>query len=158
MTAGTCTTIGSCWQPEHEPVPYEHRGRASFDVAHVPKALRLRSLLVPRACLVVVGAGFIGLELAASACQRGCLVTVIEMAERVMSRVVPAGVAERIVQRHRAAGVEVQCGAAITRIDGSSSEHRVVLDSGQTFTCDLVVAGVGAVPNVELAVRGPLID
>ncbi len=131
-------------------------GERALTLRTFPEALRLRSLLVPRARLVVVGAGFIGLELAASARQRGCLVTVIEMAERVMSRLVPAGVAERIVQRHRAAGVEVHFGAAITRIDGSSSEYRVVLDSGQTLACDLVVAGVGAVPNVELAAAAGL--
>jgi 3-phenylpropionate/trans-cinnamate dioxygenase ferredoxin reductase subunit len=131
-------------------------GERALTLRTYPEALKLRSLLVPRARLVVVGAGFIGLELAASARQRGCLVTVIEMAERVMSRLVPASVAERIAQRHRAAGVDVRCGAAIARIDGSSSEYRVVLDSGETLACDLVVAGIGALPNVELAATAGL--
>ena len=67
-----------------------------------------------------------------------------------MSRLVPARIAERIAQRHRAVGVEVHCGASISQIDVSSHEYRVVLDSGETLACDLVVAGVGAVPNVEL--------
>ena len=131
-------------------------GERALTLRTFPEALKLRSLLVPRARLVVVGAGFIGLELAASARQRGCLVTVIELAERVMSRLVPAGVAERIAQRHRAAGVEVHCGTGISQIDGSSSGYRVVLDSGETVACDLVVAGIGAVPNVELAAAAGL--
>ena len=126
-------------------------GERALTLRTFPEALKLRSLLVPRARLVVVGAGFVCLELAASARQRGCLVSVIEMAERVMSRLVPARIAERIAQRHRAAGVEVHCGASISQIDVSSHEYRVVLDSGETLACDLVVAGVGAVPNVELA-------
>jgi 3-phenylpropionate/trans-cinnamate dioxygenase ferredoxin reductase subunit len=121
-----------------------------------PEALKLRSLLVPGAHLVVVGAGFIGLELAASARQRGCTVTVVEMADRVMSRLVPAGIADKIAQRHRAAGVEVHCAMGISRIDGLSSQHRVVLDSGEAVTCDVVVAGIGAVPNVELAAAAGL--
>ena len=157
VTADTSATTSSCWPPAREPVPSGIiGGERALTLRTFPEALKLRSLLVPRARLIVVGAGFIGLELAASARQRGCQVTVIELAERVMSRLVPAGVAERIAQRHRAAGVEVHCGAGISRIDVSSSGYRVVLDSGEVFVCDLVVAGVGAVPNVELAATAGL--
>lgn len=131
-------------------------GEEALTLRTFSDALNLHSLLVPRAHIVVIGAGFVGLELAASARQRGCLVTVVEMTERVMSRLVPADVAERVAQRHRAAGVKLYCGAGISEIGHSSSGHRVVLDSGETLTCDLVVAGVGAVPNVELAAAAGL--
>lgn len=131
-------------------------GERALTLRTFPEALKLRSLLVPGAHLIVVGAGFIGLELAASARQRGCVVTVVEMAERVMSRLVPAGIADRIAKRHRAAGVEIYCATGITRIDGLSSQHRVILDSGEALACDLVVAGIGAVPNVELAAAAGL--
>ena len=97
--------------------------------------------------LVIVGGGFIGLELAATAVGRGAVVTVIEAGDRLMARAVPASVAEVVQARHEHAGVRILCGVLVTDISNAS----VACADGSTFPADIVVAGVGATPNVELA-------
>lgn len=112
---------------------------------------RLRELLKPGTRVVVVGGGFIGLEVAASARQRGCEVAVVELAEHVMGRVVPADVADVIAGRHVAEGVDLRCGVGIAAITRNGASVGVHLADGATIDGDVVVAGVGAVPNTELA-------
>ncbi len=115
-------------------------------------AARLHSRLVDGASVVVIGAGFIGLEVAASARQRGCRVTVVEFAGRAMGRGVPDGVAEILVKRHIAEQVDLRFETEVRGIEASRHGLTVHLGSGsQTLTADVVVAGVGAVPNTELA-------
>lgn len=79
-------------------------------------AIVLRDRLRPGARIGVIGAGFIGLELAAAAAARGCAVTVIEAAPRPMSRAVPADIATAVADRHRQAGVDLRCGLAVERL------------------------------------------
>ncbi len=117
---------------------------------------RLRAILQPGARVGVVGAGFIGLEVAASARRRGCAVTVLEMAPRVMGRAVPAEVAAVVAARHVAAGVDLRCGVRIERIAECNGAKVIVLADDEPVECDVVVAGVGATPNTELAVAAGL--
>jgi 3-phenylpropionate/trans-cinnamate dioxygenase ferredoxin reductase subunit len=115
-------------------------------------ALALRAELTSGVRLVVIGAGFIGLEVAASARRRGCTVTVLEAATRPLERAVPAPLAEMVVKRHLAAGVHVWCDVRPIRIETSSDGLLVGLDGGhRPVAADVVLAGVGAVPNIELA-------
>lgn len=114
-------------------------------------AARLRSQLQPGSRLLVIGGGFIGLEVAASAVTRGCDVTVIEFAHQLMSRVVPNAVADVIHQRHLDAGVDLRCGLGIDRIEPHGEAVRAHLTDGTNVVADVVLAGVGAVPNTELA-------
>jgi 3-phenylpropionate/trans-cinnamate dioxygenase ferredoxin reductase component len=114
-------------------------------------ATRLRELLTSGARVVIVGGGFIGLEVAASARQRGCDVAVVELAARVMGRVVPADVADVIAARHVAEGVDLRCSVGIAAITRHGASLRVRLADGATLDGHVVVAGVGAVPNTELA-------
>jgi 3-phenylpropionate/trans-cinnamate dioxygenase ferredoxin reductase subunit len=114
-------------------------------------ALALRERLRHGARLLVIGGGFIGLEVAASAVMRGCTVTVLEMAPRVLMRGVPEEIAHLVAARHREAGVDLRTGVglrAIAREDGGIS---VALDDGTVVRGDAVVAGVGAVPETALA-------
>ncbi|MDH4279397.1 MAG: FAD-dependent oxidoreductase [Acidimicrobiia bacterium] len=102
--------------------------------------------------VVVVGAGFIGLEVAASARQLGCDVTVLEMAPRALARAVPAEIAEVLVERHLAEGVDIRFGVRTTAIERADGGFRVILaDQDEPLAADVVVAGVGASPNVALA-------
>jgi 3-phenylpropionate/trans-cinnamate dioxygenase ferredoxin reductase subunit len=119
-------------------------------------ALRLRAELVPGRRVAIVGGGFIGLEVAASAVTRGCGVAVVEITPRLMGRAVPAPVAEVVADRHRAAGVALHCGVGVERIDTVDGEHVVVLGDGRTVAADVVVAGVGVVPNTSLAAAAEL--
>ena len=119
-------------------------------------ATHLRARLTPGTRLLVIGGGFIGLEVAATATARSCTVTVIEFAHRLMSRVVPAKVAEVIQARHLEAGVDLRCGLGVDRIEALGEAFSVVLTDGAVVVADVVMAGIGAVPNTELAASAGL--
>ncbi|WP_413993801.1 NAD(P)/FAD-dependent oxidoreductase [Labrys okinawensis] len=112
---------------------------------------RLRKHFQPGAAIAIIGGGFIGLELAASAVKRGARVTVIEVQQRILGRGVPEEIARAVESRHRAAGVEFACGTRIAAIEDRDNQAVVRLASGQRITADLVVVGVGAVPCTALA-------
>ena len=101
---------------------------------------------------VIVGAGYIGLEVAAVARQLGQEVTVLEMAERVMSRVVSPELSSFYAREHRNAGVQLMLGEGLTGFEGQNGRVASVLtSSGERLPADLVIIGVGILPNTELA-------
>jgi len=114
-------------------------------------AVALRARLRAGSHIAIIGGGFIGLEVAASATARGCRVTVIEVAPRCLMRGVPAAIAEAATERHRAAGVDVRTGAALMAIVAAGDGWTVLFADGTRLACDAVVAGVGAVPETSLA-------
>lgn len=102
--------------------------------------------------IVVIGGGFIGLELAAVACTLGKSVTVLEALPRLMSRVVAPVISEFYQGLHTSKGVRVVCNASVSEIKGSAGKvESVILDNGIFYPAELVLVGVGVVPNVELA-------
>ena len=119
-------------------------------------SLTLRASLLPGKHIVLIGAGFIGLEVAASAVARGARVTVIEVAPRILSRGVPSEIAEQVGARHRAAGIEILTGAAIAEIATTETGLAVMLADGRRIGADLIVAGVGVVPDTALAENADL--
>ncbi len=98
----------------------------------------------------IIGAGYIGLEVAAVAKKRGLSVTVLEMAPRVMARTVAPQVSAFYEQEHRKAGVVIHTGARVDTIGVAASGFTVETSAG-TIGADLVIAGVGILPNMELA-------
>lgn len=110
-------------------------------------ALALRERLVPGARIVIVGAGFIGAEVAAAARAHGCEVTVLEVAPLPLQRVLGPEFGRMYTELHRAHEVDVRLGVRIAEI----AEHNVVLEGGIAFPADTVVAGIGAEPATELA-------
>jgi 3-phenylpropionate/trans-cinnamate dioxygenase ferredoxin reductase subunit len=114
-------------------------------------ALALRGRLYPGKHIAVIGGGFIGLEVAASAIERGCSVTLIEVGPRILMRGVPKEIADTVEARHRAAGVEFRIGVAIDRIEGSDHGNVIALADGTRINCDAVVVGIGAIPETSLA-------
>jgi NADPH-dependent 2,4-dienoyl-CoA reductase/sulfur reductase-like enzyme len=115
-------------------------------------ALALRSGLTPGARVAIVGGGVIGMEVAATARQRGCEVTVIEAAGRPMARTASPPVSGYFEDRHRAEGVALRLGATVAAVEGGEGgAMRLRLSTGETLEADLVVVGVGVLPNVELA-------
>jgi 3-phenylpropionate/trans-cinnamate dioxygenase ferredoxin reductase component len=119
-------------------------------------ATRLREQLRPGCRLLIVGGGFIGLEVAANAAVHGCSVTVLEFAHRLMSRVVPNRISDAVLARHRQAGVDIRFGIGVDRIEQHGDAFEVRLIDGSSMTVDVVMAGVGAVPNTELAAAAGL--
>ncbi|HEX3918104.1 MAG TPA: FAD-dependent oxidoreductase [Caulobacteraceae bacterium] len=115
-------------------------------------ALALRSALTPGARVAIIGGGVIGMEVAASARQRGCEVTVIEAAGRPMARTASPPVSGYFERRHRAEGVALRLGVTVAAVEGGEGgAMRLRLSTGETVEADLVVVGVGVLPNVELA-------
>jgi 3-phenylpropionate/trans-cinnamate dioxygenase ferredoxin reductase subunit len=100
---------------------------------------------------VIIGGGYIGLEAAATARRMGCAVTVLEMADRVMNRVVAATVSEYFAHEHRTQGVKLVCNTRVVRLEGDTQVERVVCADGSTYDADLLIVGVGAVANMQLA-------
>ena len=106
-------------------------------------ALRLRDALRHGRHAVVVGAGFIGLEVASSARQLGLDVTVLEYAPQPMARVLPAEVGQLFTRLHTAAGSDLRCGAQVIGI----ADGTVHLADNEQVSGDVIVVGIGASPN-----------
>lgn len=102
--------------------------------------------------VVVIGAGFIGLEIAATLAAGGRTVTVVEAMERPLGRGVAAVIAAHVRQRMEAGGIRILTDARIEALDGENGRVRGVrLASGATIPADLVIVGIGVTPNVEMA-------
>ena len=102
--------------------------------------------------VVVIGAGFIGLEFAATARAKGLEVDVVELGARVMARAVTAEISQFFQDRHTASGIRIHLGVQATGIESDGiNVTGVSLSDGRHVPADLVVVGVGVLPNIELA-------
>ncbi len=123
-----------------------------FTLRSAKDAQILRRHLVEGSRLVIVGAGYIGLEVAATACKLGVDVLILEAAPRVLSRVASEPVAEWVMARHRKEGVDLRPGTTVTRISGTDGRVQAVeLSSGETRAADAVLVGIGVSPATEVA-------
>jgi 3-phenylpropionate/trans-cinnamate dioxygenase ferredoxin reductase subunit len=112
---------------------------------------QLREALRPDARVAIVGGGFIGLEVAASATALGCRPVVIELLPRLLSRAVPAPLAAFLQARHAAAGVEILLGARLEEMAASALGFQLALKDGKVIEADAVLVGIGAAPRTGLA-------
>ena len=111
----------------------------------------LRALMeVPRR-IVIVGGGYIGLEVAAVARGLGHEVMVLESQGRVLNRVVAPELSDFFAQLHTSHGVVLRFGVSVAAVEGDGQAEAVRLTTGERVECDLVLVAVGAVPNTELA-------
>ncbi|MBV9288525.1 MAG: FAD-dependent oxidoreductase [Hyphomicrobiales bacterium] len=113
-------------------------------------ALRIRERLTAGARVVVIGAGFIGLEIAATGCGLKAEVTVVEIA-RPMGRAVSPIVSDFFLKAHAAADIRFRIGRGVSEIRGAGRAEAVVLSDGEVLPADLVVVGVGVVGEDRLA-------
>lgn len=120
--------------------------RTTADADRLQAALRLKVRLA------VIGGGYVGLEVAASARALGAEVVVLEREARLLARVASPALSAFMLDRHRAHGVEVKLAAAVEALEGQAGHVRGVrLMDGRLVGCDVALLGVGAVPNDELA-------
>ncbi|WP_442504113.1 NAD(P)/FAD-dependent oxidoreductase [Marinivivus vitaminiproducens] len=120
-------------------------------------AARLRERLEQARSLVVIGGGFIGLELAAVAVTQGKDVTVVEAASRPMARVVAPEMSAFYAREHQARGIRLLCGSGVARIEGALGRVTgVVTSDNASVPADVVVVGIGVQANDELAVAAGL--
>ena len=127
-----------------------------FQLRSLAEAEALRRRLDGARRAVVVGAGFIGLEFAAVAAERGLEVTVVEAADRVMARAVSPPISEYFRAAHERGGVRFVLGAAVVGILGDGRVTGVATADGRRFPADLVLVGIGVVPNAGLAAEAGL--
>jgi 3-phenylpropionate/trans-cinnamate dioxygenase ferredoxin reductase subunit len=101
--------------------------------------------------LVIVGAGYIGLEVAAIAVKRGIDVTVLETENRAMNRVVAPEISEFFQDLHREAGVKIEFGSMVKEFSGDGNVQQLVCADGYSVPADMCIVGIGILPNSELA-------
>jgi len=116
----------------------------------------IRSELENKKNAVIVGAGYIGLEVAAVTRQLGLDVTVVEMADRVMSRVVSPEISDFYQIEHTSHGVKLRLATGITAFRGENRIEAVETAEGELIPADFVVVGVGILPNTGLAIDAGL--
>ena len=117
----------------------------------IADAETIRDQLRPNARLVIVGGGYIGLEVASVARQQGLDVTVLEMEDRILARVTTPAMSEFYHRLHTGKGVTIRTNAKAASFSGNGRLEAVTCDDGISVPADLAVVGVGIVPNVELA-------
>jgi 3-phenylpropionate/trans-cinnamate dioxygenase ferredoxin reductase subunit len=121
---------------------------------------QIRARLIPGRRLVIVGGGYIGLEVAATAREAGLEVAVLEMADRVMNRVVCPQISSFYEAEHARHGVRILCNSrvrALAAAPGSRQVRGVVTEDGQEHAADMVVVGCGVLPADQLAVAAGLV-
>jgi 3-phenylpropionate/trans-cinnamate dioxygenase ferredoxin reductase subunit len=124
-----------------------------FYLRRLDDALALREHLSPGAQVIVIGAGFIGAEVAASARTLGCEVTMLEIAEIPLGRALGPTIGQIYADLHREHGVELYTRVGVERIEGHGHVQRVVTTDGRVHEASVVVIGVGMLPDVDLARR-----
>ena len=127
---------------EHENIHYL---RTKNDVDKIKASLK------QNATLLIVGAGYIGLEVAASARKQGMKVVVLETMERVLARVTSPEVSEFYQSIHRQEGVELRLNTSLQNIKQTSNGLTAVCTNGDEISFDSAVIGIGVLPNIELA-------
>lgn len=130
---------------------------AGNDLQHVyylrsmADAENIKAAFAPGKKLVAIGAGYIGLECAATAIKQGMSVSVLEAQERILARVAGAELSQFFEQVHRKAGVQLRLNTMAQEFVGTETITAVVLQNGEKLPADIVVVGVGVLPNEELA-------
>lgn len=122
-----------------------------YYVRAIDDTLALKERFSHGGSMVVVGGGYIGLEVAAAATKQGMSVTVLEMADRVMNRVVAPEVSAFYEKLHGDKGVNIRTGVGVSGFKGSDGAVTGVLCGEDVIPADLVVVGVGVIPNIEIA-------
>ncbi len=135
---------------------------ATFDSAPVyylrslADAERIRQALAPGRDIVLIGGGFIGLELAASATELGARVTVLEALPRLLARGMPLLIGDFARALHERHGIRFEFEARVDNVARSAGGRPIVSTARDEYLCDMVVAGIGAAPNTALAAAAGL--
>jgi len=138
-------------------VPGDHY-EGVMSLRSIADAMSVSDLFLATKNILVVGAGFIGLEVASIAAQRNVAPVVVEASGRPLARLVPEVIAKRIARMHDASKVTFRFGVMVERFlsDGRGNIQRAILSSGEEVTCDLAVIAVGVKPVVALAKEAEL--
>ena len=134
-------------RPRRLPIPGPADGR--FALRTAADALAVREYLTPGAVVIIMGAGFIGCEAAATAIKLGCTVHVVALDEEPMIRPLGAELGAAMRRRHEARGVHFHLGQTIDSFAGADRVRSVSLSDGTELPADIVIEAVGSVANTE---------
>ena len=141
------------------PLPVPGAGLAGvFVLRGIDDALALQAAITAGKRMAVIGGGYVGLEAAATARKLGAHVTVIEAMPRLLARVASPELSAHMLAVHRAHGVDVRLGAAVSHLIGSgrTGVDAVAVQHGPPISADIVLVGIGAIANVEIAAAAGL--
>jgi len=127
-----------------------------FTLRTIDDAEAIRAKLTSDATVLVIGAGWIGLEVAAAARKRGATAIVVELADRVCARALTPEMSQWIHDLHVRNGVDIRCGVSFDHFEGDGGLRRAIMADGSVIDCDIAVVGIGLTPNVELAAAAGL--
>ena len=130
-------------------LPFGRDLNGVLELRSLSDARSLRAALTSATSVVIVGAGFIGMEVAASCRKKGLEVSVVEPLDAPLVRGLGALLGERVATRHREEGVVFHLGVGVESFEGEGSVSGVCLTNGVRLDADIVVVGVGAVPDTE---------
>jgi 3-phenylpropionate/trans-cinnamate dioxygenase ferredoxin reductase subunit len=116
-------------------------------------ALHLKPRLEAAHEVVIIGGGFIGLEVASTAAKAGKKVTLIEAQSRLLERAVSPLISQFLLDSHRSHNVDIRFNQSVVAIEGSGALHEVVCSDGSRVRADLIITGIGGIANDELAVQ-----
>jgi NADPH-dependent 2,4-dienoyl-CoA reductase/sulfur reductase-like enzyme len=122
----------------------------------VEESLAIESYLKPGASILVIGGGFIGLEVAAAAKVRGAKVTVLEAAPTLLGRMGVPELSETVLRYHRSLGIDIRLETFVLEMEAADTVRAVKLSSGERLETDLIVVGIGIDPETKLAVESGL--
>jgi NADPH-dependent 2,4-dienoyl-CoA reductase/sulfur reductase-like enzyme len=133
-----------------KPLPIETHGLGGIHVLRtLDDAVALRGALRPGANVVILGSGFVGCEIAATAAKNGAHVSIVSQSRVPLQRALGAQLGAEMRRRHEAHGVRFFCGESLFGLVGDPTVERVILTSGVMLECDVLVVAVGSDPNTE---------
>ena len=127
------------------------RGTGLYYLRTIGDSLKIREKLRNKNKITIIGAGYIGLEIASIAIKKNLKVTILELENRVMSRVVSSEVSDFFQNKHQSEGVKFKFNTSVTDIENQGKQKRIICSDGSVLSTDLAIIGVGIKPNVELA-------
>ena len=123
-----------------------------FYLRQITDVLSMHKQITPHKEIVLIGGGYIGLEVASAMIELGLKVTILEAEERILQRVTSPEVSQFFNDYHSKKGVRIICNAKVTNLNAENQMiNSVSLESGETLAADIVLVGIGAIPNTQLA-------
>jgi 3-phenylpropionate/trans-cinnamate dioxygenase ferredoxin reductase subunit len=123
-----------------------------FYLRQISDVLSLHKQITAAKEIILIGGGYIGLEVASAMIELGLKVTILEAEERILKRVTSPEVSKFYNDFHSNKGVEVICNAKVNNLNAENQMiHSVSLESGESLAADIVLVGIGAIPNTQLA-------
>jgi len=128
-----------------------HESKNIYYLRNIEDAEKIKNSIKKNQSIVIIGGGYIGLEVAATAIKFGCEVTVIEQQDRVMKRVVSKEVSNFFEDYHLSQGVRFIFNDEINSIKRVNNKHEISLSTGKIIHADSILVGIGGIPNTEIA-------